>query len=301
MRELLSLDNPRGYGQPGSDTDSTEHGKICTAHDIDMLCRHTGAIQEVVSLPNGIHNLIRLNAPNAKHTVVLIAGGSHELYCMDSAIYPEGFIMPANTLDKWMQHNINVVLVSQPYPMPWGMLASLSARFTKNMADKLLFYKKAETDPDKIYITRFLKFVEDMHRLVEMLSVDTKVWLAGHCSSAEMIVQYCNTTQTQKPHGIVLWSPVWLSKKQNPQLTQYFLSDINIPVIAVQHKDDSCQHTGVELSEFVIAGCPSDKKKLVILEGGIDQGCPCFSMGHHGYRGIEDRLVKETADFINEH
>lgn len=283
--------NSRGYGGIGNDDDPTEHGRLCTDADIERLCQQTDSVVKEVELPNGTYKLIYSDV-GSNRTVILVAGGTHELFCLD-----DSFLMPATTINHWRQHKINTIVINPSFPIPWGLPAKISSRFAKKIADKLIFYKKPkESAPDKFFIDIYLKFAEDIHSLLEQTSGE--VWLIGHCQSAEALVQYCDIASVKKPSGLVLWNPIWISRKKDPTVAEYFLTNNTFPLFVAQHKHDRCPDTSVELAELIVQQSHATHKKLVLLEGGTDEGLPSFSLGHHGFRGIEQELVQATAEFM---
>ena len=297
----LDLSSPRGYGRYGNDGDATEHGTVCTFADLDRLCNSTGAYIKTISTPNGSYNLICIDATSSANTVILIAGGTQEVFCLDSSIGPNGFVMPLNLIEMWKEYGINIAIVVPTYAMPWGWWALASATKTNYISNKMVFVKKPTIA--KTAIDSILRFQEDLHYLLTSFA-DQQCWLVGHCSSADMIARYYSTERVKKPRGMVLWNPpnyTWRATNEinNMDNLKYFFTDVLVPVLFVQHSQDTCPAAGNLVAEKLFNDCNSSEKELVILSGGDNQGCPNFSMGYHGFRGIEDMLVQATAKFIN--
>ena len=42
------------------------------------------------------------------------------------------------------------------------------------------------------------------------------------------------------------------------------------------------------------------RHRHVTLTGGIDQGLPNFSLGYHGYFGLDTTVINEIVSFVND-
>jgi hypothetical protein len=38
--------------------------------------------------------------------------------------------------------------------------------------------------------------------------------------------------------------------------------------------------------------------KLIVIDGGVDQGEPCQARSYHGFNGTENQLIEAAAKFI---
>jgi hypothetical protein len=108
----------------------------------------------------------------------------------------------------------------------------------------------------------------------------------------------------QAPDGIVLTSTILARSRfgdsDAPPLTEMDLTGLKQPVLVVHHEQDPC---GVcppaQLPELMKHLPPSAVLKTV--SGGESRGGPCDAWSHHGYNGIEDRVVTDIAAWIREH
>ena len=68
------------------------------------------------------------------------------------------------------------------------------------------------------------------------------------------------------------------------------------PTLVIHHRHDHCKHTlpdGVQDFVFWSKG----KSKIVWLEGGEEVGNPCEAQSHHGFRGIDQKVVDVVSGF----
>jgi hypothetical protein len=75
------------------------------------------------------------------------------------------------------------------------------------------------------------------------------------------------------------------------------MTALRLPVLVVHHQQDPC---GVcapaqlpELMKHLPAGTP-----LHMFSGGQSRGAPCDPFSHHGFNGIEDRVVEDVSGWI---
>ena len=83
-------------------------------------------------------------------------------------------------------------------------------------------------------------------------------------------------------------------------LTQinYFSTKVTKPLLIIQHAEDPCEGTSPEIAKKIISDIDSPLTRYSELNGGIDQGCPHFSVGYHGFRGIEHKVIDEINSFL---
>jgi hypothetical protein len=287
----------------------SDHGAWYTKQDIENLIQHTGATESTHVAPNGNYKLLSIFSGNATDTVLLIPSGDQYPYCIDSKSYPNGFLIPGNLLDKWKKYNINVILLIPPYTLDygWGTMAGNRKTFY-NLTNKLLTSKiKNKVDKENFFI-KILNFYQDLNSILKDISQKQKIWTVGHCTSADILARYSSVKQFVKPHGIVMWNPQWRIFSQSAdiqawqtssKIEKYFETKTSSHLLVVQHKQDKCPCVSVNIAKKIVDDSNSKYKKLEILDGGTDAGLPCFSMGYHGFAGIEEQLVKATARFIN--
>lgn len=96
-----------------------------------------------------------------------------------------------------------------------------------------------------------------------------------------------------------MWNPSCRQSNQASNVEKYFVSQGESRLFVVQHEQDSSPGVSLDIAKKIVDEYEFENKKLVVLKGGENHGLPCFSMGYHGFRGIEDQLVRVTAEFIN--
>jgi pimeloyl-ACP methyl ester carboxylesterase len=103
------------------------------------------------------------------------------------------------------------------------------------------------------------------------------------------------------PDGIVLSSTMLTDKPGNRPVPEMPLSNIQIPVLIVHHRQDGCEHCQYDdLSRLTEKLTNTPRKELLTVEGGENRGDPCEAMAYHGFNGIEQEVVRKIADWIVE-
>ena len=68
------------------------------------------------------------------------------------------------------------------------------------------------------------------------------------------------------------------------------------PTLVVHHRQDKCWLTSPEgVAPFI--AWSKGKAKAIWLDGGEEVGNPCEAKGHHGFAGIDQKVVDAVADF----
>jgi len=69
------------------------------------------------------------------------------------------------------------------------------------------------------------------------------------------------------------------------------------PTLVVHHRDDGCHVTSpAGVAPFV--AWAKGKARVVWLSGGGDEGEPCQAMAHHGFNGLDGRVVSVVSSFV---
>jgi pimeloyl-ACP methyl ester carboxylesterase len=142
--------------------------------------------------------------------------------------------------------------------------------------------------------------VRDVDTVIASLRerADLPVWLVGTSRGTESVA-YLGIHSSQRPAGIVLTSSMTESNAKGTAVPDLHLERIQIPTLITHHKDDGCRWTrprGAERIRAMLNSAPV--AELALFEGGREQGKPCKAMSHHGYLGIEDRVIDTIAAFI---
>lgn len=146
-------------------------------------------------------------------------------------------------------------------------------------------------------------FIKDFENILEYIKklTNTNLWLMGHCSSAVMVSIIHDVNQYNHLYkGIILLAPWWnkIWREKGLDKMKYFSTEVNKPLLVIQHAEDPCVGIHPEISKKIVNDINTPLTKYVELNGGIDQGCPNFSLGYHGFRGIEHKVINEINDFI---
>ena len=173
-----------------------------------------------------------------------------------------------------------------------------SEKFIKIFSSTSILFNKTLSD---LHV-----FVKDFENILEYIkkSTNTNLWLMGHCSSAVMVSIIHDVDRYNHLYkGMILLAPWWkkIWREIGLDRMRYFSTEVNKPLLVIQHAEDSCVGIHPEVSKKIVSDVNSPLTKYVELDGGIDQGCPHFSLGYHGFRGIEYKVINEISNFIQNH
>jgi dienelactone hydrolase len=131
-----------------------------------------------------------------------------------------------------------------------------------------------------------------------------RVWVIGTSRGTHSAANAALRLQgARAPDGIVLTSTIHgrsrVGESTAPPLTEVDMTALQLPVLVVHHEQDPC---GVcnpallpELMKRLPAGTP-----LHVFSGGQSRGAPCDPFSHHGFNGIEDRVVEDISAWIRQ-
>lgn len=324
---ILNLDtnHPRGWGELGQTGDACQHGHQATEADLENLKKHYGLEISYHTVNDNKYRIISLLNKEATDTIIHIIGGDGKYYLMDSNDIPNGLIMPF--FEDCKRKKINLIIVDPEYPLEWGWEYLMNAEFVERLTkEKKIIKNKIASlvltslgrqfyikNYEKITENFFVKnknlfkvhtFIKDFKNILEYIKIltDTNIWLMGDCSGATLIsVMYDINKYNQLYKGMIFFSPYWKKfwKEKDLEIMNYFLTKVTKPLLVIQHINDPCQGVDPKISKRIVTNIKNPSlTKYVELDGGIDQGCPNFSLGYHGYRGIEHQFIDEVYDFI---
>jgi pimeloyl-ACP methyl ester carboxylesterase len=130
------------------------------------------------------------------------------------------------------------------------------------------------------------------------------VWLVGTSRGTHSAANAATRLkEAAAPDGIVLSSSILARSRSGEStarpLTELDLTALTLPVLVVHHEADPC---GVcppallpELMKHLPAGTP-----LHTFSGGQSRGGACEPFSHHGYNGIEERVVADMTAWIRD-
>ena len=76
------------------------------------------------------------------------------------------------------------------------------------------------------------------------------------------------------------------------------LEKVRVPVLVAHHQDDQCQVCPPSLLPRLMERFKATQAKLLTYEGGQSSGPPCEAFAHHGFNGIEGKVVDDIAAWI---
>ncbi|WP_036666484.1 alpha/beta hydrolase [Paludibacterium yongneupense] len=229
-------------------------------------------VSGVVTLPTrpGVTQRFLLLTPSqpAVASVVLFAGGDGHIGIGDDGRLERGGNFLVRTREAWAQQGFLVAVPDTP----------------SDQDGIATFRESAEHATDIAAVVDFLR-----------QRADVPVWLVG-TSRGTTSAAAAGIRLQSRIAGVVLTSTVARGRGNVAGLE---LGRLARPVLLMYHRDDSCKATppaGAE--EIVRALSAAPVKARIAEEGGISRGEPCEAFAYHGYNGIEERVVRDAADWI---
>lgn len=94
-----------------------------------------------------------------------------------------------------------------------------------------------------------------------------------------------------RPDGLVLTAAMLETMRQMLEESE------SLPrLLLIHHRGDACWATTPAAAESFAAWVGS-KAELLWMEGGHNEGDPCLPMSHHGFNGLDDKVIAATAEF----
>lgn len=145
--------------------------------------------------------------------------------------------------------------------------------------------------------------VADLRAVVAWLRAQAQapVWLVGTSRGTQSAAFAATQLGPEDggPDGLVLTSTILTDRPGNRPVPEMALDRIRVPTLVVHHRQDGCGHCRFDdlpvLMEKLTA---APRRELVTVDGGASQGDPCEARAHHGFQGIEDRVVAQIAAWI---
>jgi pimeloyl-ACP methyl ester carboxylesterase len=132
------------------------------------------------------------------------------------------------------------------------------------------------------------------------------VWLVGTSRGTQSAAAAALQLQgPSAPDGIVLTSSILGRSARSPVTARPVLDmplgDLKVPVLVVHHQEDPCPICDPSRLPALMAKLPPATSQLLTYAGGISTGPACEARSHHGFNGIEDRVVGDIAQWIRAH
>ena len=116
--------------------------------------------------------------------------------------------------------------------------------------------------------------------------------------NASKLLPLPGNTITEGPDGIVLTSTILTDPRSRP-VPAMPLEKIRVPVLVVHHELDGCVLCGFSNIPALMGKLGNTpRSQLLAFKGGISTGDPCEAFAHHGFNGIEQEVVQQTAAWI---
>jgi pimeloyl-ACP methyl ester carboxylesterase len=147
--------------------------------------------------------------------------------------------------------------------------------------------------------------VNDVRALIAWLRAEARapVWLIGTSrgtQSAAYVATQLPSAAAGGADGVVLTSTILAgSNAQDRPVPEMDLGRIAVPVLIVHHHDDGCALCPfADVPKLARALRVSPRTETIVVDGGTSTGDPCEAFAHHGFNGIEPRVVGTIADWI---
>ncbi len=128
------------------------------------------------------------------------------------------------------------------------------------------------------------------------------LWLVGTSRGSTSAANAASNIKDGGADGVVLTSSVGVSTRHGGNVLDFDLAGIKIPALVVHHEEDECKTTPVSGARDIKAALTGAKSsELIVVAGGDRKGNPCGGSSHHGYLGIEKKVVDAIAAWIKSH
>lgn len=299
IQSLLADEMDRLPGQitpvTGEYTGLSDHGNIVNDAQLDLI---PGIKWFCTSSTEYKHRVVYKLNPNATKTVVFVPGGAGRLHSItDSTLVMPLTYVTSNDLP------FNIVVLDFDHGMSQSGMRRTGSRsgirYIKSMFANLESAQKFfDRAPRNILYTAFNEFTKILLELKEKIDVE-HVWLVGHSNSTEFLARYVTQFRNEICDGLIFMAPKWRDTIKG-EFNEYFQRDIRIPLLLIRHENDLCPGITEELAEMILENSNSPRQKHIVLTGGDNYGLPRFSMGHHGFRGLDSEITATITNFIHQ-
>jgi dienelactone hydrolase len=240
---------------------------------------HAQNDQRVVDLPTrpGVtQRMVVLSPSQPKATVILFAGGHGGLQITPSGSFKWGagnFLI--RTRQLFAEAGLLVVVVDAPSDRQSSPFLSGFRQRPEHVAD----------------IKAVILWARGQAKV--------PVWLIG-TSRGTQSAAYIATElgAPDGPDGLVLTSTILTDDRGRP-VPAMPLDKLHIPVLVVHHEQDGCSHCAFhDVPGLMARMANAPKKQLLSFKGGDSRGDPCEAFAHHGFNGLERKVVAQIADWI---
>ena len=206
----------------------------------------------------------------ATATVILLSGGSGGIGYKDAQPRSNNFLIRSR--DLFEQQGLNVALLGNPSDM-------------REMDDTWRISESHRTD--------VLNVMTDIRR-----QTLAPIWLVGTSRGTVSVAALALGLQDQLA-GVVLTAAI-TSHSVTASVPRQAIDQLRLPVLIYHHRQDACRITQAHETAAIFQALRQARvKKLMVVDGGGDPvGDPCQARHWHGFIGMEERVVKDIADWI---
>jgi hypothetical protein len=130
---------------------------------------------------------------------------------------------------------------------------------------------------------------------------NNQIWISGS-STGSVSAANVATGSAEGVDGVIFFSSISREIIKTGTLgpvTNFSLSKLKIPVLAVHHKKDSCYTAEPRIAdEIVRLARNAPVKKAMYFDGGEGFGDPCKNAHYHGYNGILGEVWTEVGKWV---
>lgn len=236
----------------------------------------TQKVVDIPTRPGVTQRMILLTPPEPKAVVVLLAGGHGGLQ-----VFPNGSM-------KWGEGNF-LVRTRQLFADQGLMVAVLDAPSDRQSSPYLQGFRQTP------------EHAADIKAVIAWLRENAKapVWLVG-TSRGTQSAAYVATELSgpDGPDGIVLSSTILSDAKSRP-VPALPLDKIRVPVLVVHHEQDGCSLCSfAEVPVLMAKLTNAPRTQVLSFKGGQSKGDPCEAFAYHGFNGLEEQVVRQSAAWI---
>jgi len=130
------------------------------------------------------------------------------------------------------------------------------------------------------------------------------VWIVGTSRGTQSAAHAAvSLSGAGAPDGVVLTSSILAATRLNPStpVQDMNLEQIRVPVLVAHHEQDQCPSCPPARLPRLMDKLKSTTAKLLTYQGGASAGPVCEAFAHHGFNGIETKVVDDIAGWIDSH
>ncbi len=219
--------------------------------------------------------------------IITVPGGSGYCCFINDPIGFDDLIIPTNLISMFYSKDISSCVFNSCTELP--------KRYTPQMP-----LDKNNSDDASVE-----KHYQQIKAVVEHYSKSyDRIWMLGHSSSATTMIGMMKWWPDFEKHlaGLILLAPKKIFKDPNKEYIPHFGKYLSIPILSVNHEFDGAVNCPSEFNRMISRCSRDPRSRHVVLSGGIPDGDndPSLGFGYHGFRGIEEVLVKEIVDFVQD-